>query len=57
MEPNVEIYTWSTCPFCILSTGVVFPNLKPYPQAKQKLARLQRYSRGKLKAPTIVTRQ
>jgi putative transposase len=25
-----------------LSTGVIFPNLKPYRQAKQKLARLQR---------------
>jgi putative transposase len=32
-----------------LSTGVVFPNLKPYPQAKQKLARLQRAISRKVK--------
>ena len=32
-----------------LSTGVVFPNLKPYRQAKQKLARLQRSVSRKLK--------
>jgi len=32
-----------------LSTGVVFPNLKPYARAKQRLARLQQAVSGKIK--------
>ena len=43
---GVDLGIWA---LATLSTGVVFPNLKPYRQARQKLARLQRSVSRKVK--------